>query len=88
MIVHEKTAKGAAKNAISAHRFHFLMAAVPVGIGEKLTVGLVTGQDRFDEINAAYGGFFGGEPPARVAVGVAALPKGARVEIEATVAIE
>lgn len=44
--------------------------------------------DRFDEINAAYGGFFGAEPPARVAVGVAALPKSARVEIEATVAIE
>ena len=44
--------------------------------------------DRFDEINAAYGGFFGGEPPARVAVGVAALPKGARIEIEAMVAIE
>jgi 2-iminobutanoate/2-iminopropanoate deaminase len=47
-----------------------------------------TNLDRFDEINAAYGGFFGGEPPARVAVGVAGLPKGARVEIEATVAIE
>jgi 2-iminobutanoate/2-iminopropanoate deaminase len=38
------------------------------------------------EVNAAYEIFFeGGEPPARAAVGVAALPKGARVEIEAVV---
>ena len=28
-----------------------------------------------------------GEPPARVAVGVAALPKGAQVEIDAVVAL-
>jgi 2-iminobutanoate/2-iminopropanoate deaminase len=39
------------------------------------------------EVNAAYESFFsGGDPPARAAVGVAALPKGARVEIEAVVA--
>jgi 2-iminobutanoate/2-iminopropanoate deaminase len=39
------------------------------------------------DVNAAYEGFFsGGEPPARAAVGVAALPKGARVEIDAVVA--
>ena len=39
------------------------------------------------EVNAAYERFFAeGDPPARAAVGVAALPKGARVEIEAVVA--
>jgi 2-iminobutanoate/2-iminopropanoate deaminase len=39
------------------------------------------------DVNAAYERFFdGGDPPARAAVGVAALPKGARVEIEAVVA--
>ena len=39
------------------------------------------------DVNAAYESFFeGGNPPARAAVGVAALPKGARVEIEAVVA--
>jgi 2-iminobutanoate/2-iminopropanoate deaminase len=39
------------------------------------------------DVNAAYESFFeGGEPPARAAVGVAALPKGARVEVEAVVA--
>jgi 2-iminobutanoate/2-iminopropanoate deaminase len=39
------------------------------------------------DVNAAYERFFSnGDPPARAAVGVAALPKGARVEIEAVVA--
>ena len=39
------------------------------------------------EINEAYGSYFGESPPARVAIGVAALPKGARVEIDAVVAL-
>lgn len=38
-------------------------------------------------VNEVYGSFFAGEdPPARVTVGVAQLPKGARVEIDAIVA--
>lgn len=42
----------------------------------------------FAEINQAYASFFDGDaPPARAAVGVAALPKGAGVEIEAIVAV-
>ena len=42
----------------------------------------------WDEVNAAYGEFFeGAEPPARAAIGVAALPKGAQVEIDAVVAL-
>ncbi len=41
----------------------------------------------FAEITDAYAEFFTGEPPARAAVGVAALPKGARVEIDAIVAV-
>jgi 2-iminobutanoate/2-iminopropanoate deaminase len=39
------------------------------------------------EVNAAYESFFESDPPARTAVGVAALPRGARVEIEAIVAV-
>jgi 2-iminobutanoate/2-iminopropanoate deaminase len=39
------------------------------------------------EVNAAYERFFDADPPARAAVGVAALPKGARVEIDAIVAV-
>ncbi len=41
----------------------------------------------FAEINDVYGSFFGDAPPARAAVGVAALPKGALVEIAAVVAL-
>jgi 2-iminobutanoate/2-iminopropanoate deaminase len=41
----------------------------------------------FAEVNEVYGGFFGDDPPARVTVGVAALPKGAQVEIDAVVAL-
>jgi 2-iminobutanoate/2-iminopropanoate deaminase len=42
----------------------------------------------FAEVNAAYQSFFGSaDPPARAAVGVAALPRGARVEIDAIVAL-
>jgi 2-iminobutanoate/2-iminopropanoate deaminase len=42
----------------------------------------------FERVNEAYGGFFElDDPPARVAVGVAALPRGADVEIDAIVAL-
>jgi 2-iminobutanoate/2-iminopropanoate deaminase len=41
----------------------------------------------FAEVNEVYGSFFTEEPPARVTVGVAELPRGAQVEIEATVAL-
>jgi 2-iminobutanoate/2-iminopropanoate deaminase len=41
----------------------------------------------FAEVNEVYGSFFGEDPPARVTVGVAQLPKGAYVEIDAIVAL-
>ena len=41
----------------------------------------------FAEVNEVYGGFFTAEPPARVTIGVAALPKGASVEIDAIVVV-
>jgi 2-iminobutanoate/2-iminopropanoate deaminase len=44
--------------------------------------------ESFAEINEAYAVFFPDDPPARAAVGVAALPKGARVEVDAIVAVE
>lgn len=37
----------------------------------------------FPAVNEVYGRAFAGDPPARATVGVAALPLGARVEIEA-----
>ncbi len=42
----------------------------------------------FAEINDAYAAFFPSDPPARVAIGVAELPKGVRVEIDAVVAAD
>ena len=48
----------------------------------------LTDMNDFARVNEAYAEFFGGDdPPARVAVGVAALPKGADVEIDAIVAL-
>lgn len=52
----------------------------------RLTV-YMTDLGAFNEVNEVYAGFFEGDPPARVAVGVAALPKGAQVEIDAVVAL-
>lgn len=52
----------------------------------RLTV-YTTRLESFAEINDAYAGFFDEAPPARVAIGVAALPKGAAVEIDAIVAV-
>jgi 2-iminobutanoate/2-iminopropanoate deaminase len=37
----------------------------------------------FNAVNEVYGGYFQKAPPARVTVQVAALPRGARVEIDA-----
>jgi 2-iminobutanoate/2-iminopropanoate deaminase len=47
----------------------------------KTTIFLVDIGD-FAAVNAIYGRFMSDPPPARSTVGVAALPKGARVEIE------
>jgi 2-iminobutanoate/2-iminopropanoate deaminase len=41
----------------------------------------------FPEVNEAYGSFFEEGPPARSTIGVAALPLGAAVEIDAIVAL-
>ena len=42
----------------------------------------LTDMGDFPEFNEVYGSYFGAEPPARATVGVAALPKGALVEVE------
>jgi 2-iminobutanoate/2-iminopropanoate deaminase len=41
----------------------------------------------FEQVNSVYEEYFPGDPPARVAIGVAALPRGADVEIEAVVEV-
>src|SRR4051794_35287679 len=47
----------------------------------------VTGPEAFEEVNRAYAGFFPSDPPARTLVGVAALPRGAQVAVDAVVAL-
>jgi 2-iminobutanoate/2-iminopropanoate deaminase len=61
-------------------------AGTELGRAVRLTI-YTTRLDAFAEINEAYGAFFDDGPPARVAIGVAALPKGAAVEIDAIVAV-
>jgi 2-iminobutanoate/2-iminopropanoate deaminase len=54
----------------------------------KLTV-YMTDLAAFTEVNEVYAASFeGAEPPARVAVGVSALPRGAQVEIDGIFAVE
>jgi 2-iminobutanoate/2-iminopropanoate deaminase len=52
----------------------------------KVTI-YTTKLDDFAELNDVYDGFVGDDPPARAVVGVAALPKGALVEVDAIVAM-
>jgi 2-iminobutanoate/2-iminopropanoate deaminase len=68
------------------------LAAVCEAAGTSLARALrvtvyMTDLGAFAEVNEAYAAFFGDEPPARVAIGVAALPRGAQVEIDAVVAL-
>lgn len=52
----------------------------------RLTI-YMTDLGAFADVNEVYAGFFPDAPPARVTVGVSALPKGALVEIDAIVAL-
>jgi 2-iminobutanoate/2-iminopropanoate deaminase len=61
-------------------------AGAKLGDAVKLTVYL-TDMAFFAEVNEVYGSFFEKDPPARVAIAVAGLPKGAQVEIDAVVAL-
>ena len=47
----------------------------------------LTDMGDYAAFNDAYAAFAGSEPPARAAIGVASLPKGARVEIECIAAL-
>jgi 2-iminobutanoate/2-iminopropanoate deaminase len=61
-----------------------VLAAAGLGYGDvaKTTIFLADMND-FAAVNAVYARFFPDPPPARSTVAVAALPRGARIEIEA-----
>ena len=53
----------------------------------RMTVFLTDLPGDWADVNAAYERYFPADPPARAAIGVAALPKGAKVEVDAVVAL-
>lgn len=61
-------------------------AGASLGDAVRLTV-YMTDMSAFASVNEVYGSFFETDPPARVAIGVAALPRGVQVEIDAVVAL-
>lgn len=65
-----------------------VLAAAGAGFGDvvKTTIYLVDLAD-FTKVNEVYGGYLGEVAPARATVQVAALPRGARVEIDAIAVI-
>ena len=63
--------------------------AAGAGLGDavKVTIYLTYMAD-FAAVNEVYGSFFESGPPARVAIAVSALPRGADVEMDAIVALD
>jgi 2-iminobutanoate/2-iminopropanoate deaminase len=61
-------------------------AGATLGDAVRLTV-YMTDMRAFAEVNEVYGSFFESDPPARVAIAVSGLPRGAMVEIDAVVAL-
>jgi len=63
-------------------------AAAGARLSDAVRMGIyVTDMSTFKDVNEAYGAYFESEPPARSTVGVAALPLGADVEIDAVIAL-
>jgi 2-iminobutanoate/2-iminopropanoate deaminase len=62
-------------------------AAAGLGLEDTVRCGIyVTDTSTFSEVNEAYGAYFPAEPPARTTIGVASLPLGAEIEIDAVLA--
>jgi 2-iminobutanoate/2-iminopropanoate deaminase len=60
-----------------------ILEAAGAGFGNVVKVtAYLTDIGEFARFNEAYGEFFTADPPARATVGVAALPLGAKVEVE------
>jgi 2-iminobutanoate/2-iminopropanoate deaminase len=63
-------------------------AAAGADLKQAVRMGIyVTDMATFKEVNEAYAAYFDDQPPARSTVGVASLPLGADVEIDAVVAL-
>jgi 2-iminobutanoate/2-iminopropanoate deaminase len=63
-------------------------AASGASLEDAVRMGIyVTDISVFKDVNEAYGTYFPSDPPARSTIGVAALPLGAEVEIDAILAL-
>ncbi len=63
-------------------------AAAGATLGDAVRVTIyLTDMSAFAEVNEVYAGYFGDAPPARAAIGVASLPKGGLVEMDAVLAL-
>jgi 2-iminobutanoate/2-iminopropanoate deaminase len=63
-----------------------LAADTTLGEAVRITI-YMTDMSEFAAVNEVYASFFESDPPARVAIGVSALPRGAQVEMDAVVAL-
>jgi 2-iminobutanoate/2-iminopropanoate deaminase len=63
-------------------------AAAGVRLSDAVRMSIyVTDISTFAQVNEAYGAYFDADPPARTTIGVAALPGGAQIEMDAIVAL-
>lgn len=81
-----KTPAEQARRCLENLREVCLAAGTTLERAVRLTI-YMTDLDAFAAVNEVYGSFFSEQPPARATLGVAALPKGAYVEIDAVVAL-
>jgi 2-iminobutanoate/2-iminopropanoate deaminase len=81
-----ETAAEQARRCLENLRAVCAAAATSLDRAVRLTI-YMTDLGQFAAVNEVYGTFFAADPPARVTVGVAQLPKGALVEIDAIVAV-
>ncbi len=66
-----------------------ILAAEGLDTSDVLKMTIFLGDiDDFDEMNETYAGFFDEDPPARSAIEVGSVPKGAAIEVEAIAANE
>ena len=61
-------------------------SGVPLADAVRMAI-YVTDISTFAQVNEAYGSYFAADPPARTTIGVAALPGGAQIEMDAIVAL-
>jgi len=77
-----------AQTARCLENLSIVCAAAGAELADAVRCGVfVTDMATFAEVNAAYAKWFASEPPARTTIGVAALPLGSAVEIDAIVAL-